>query len=138
MISQTSRYALHILGFLVKRRESLVRGEEIAAATGIPSNYLSKILNQLRKRGFVKSRKGWGGGFQLEESALQRPISEVVVLLDGPYRPQECIFGFETCDLENPCPLHSHWERIAGTLKEMLNTVTISDLYAVSRRGSDS
>ncbi|MBK7702550.1 MAG: Rrf2 family transcriptional regulator [bacterium] len=37
----------------------------VAAATGIPVNYLSKILNQLRKAGLVESRKGWGGGFQL-------------------------------------------------------------------------
>jgi Rrf2 family iron-sulfur cluster assembly transcriptional regulator len=134
LISQTVRYAFRILGYLADHPGEWIPGEQIAKETGIPANYLSKILNQLRKRGFVQSQKGWGGGFLLEKSAMNTPISEVVELLDGRVKPQECIFGFDTCDLENPCPLHPHWEKITGTMGEMLDTVTIADLYAVSRR----
>ena len=69
MFSQTSRYALRILGYLATNRDRWVLAREIAGETGIPANYLSKILSQLRKRGFVESLKGWGGGFRLKGTA---------------------------------------------------------------------
>jgi Rrf2 family iron-sulfur cluster assembly transcriptional regulator len=62
MVNQTTRYALQILGYLARSDASLVPHEQIAREIGIPANYLSKILNQLRKSGIVESRKGWGGG----------------------------------------------------------------------------
>ena len=68
MYSRTTRYAFHLLGTLARRRDELVSGEELAGLTGIPANYLSKILNQLRKSGFVESQKGWGGGFRSTRS----------------------------------------------------------------------
>ena len=83
MISQTGRYALRILGHLADRTGQWIQGREIAAATGIPANYLAKILNQLRKRGLVSSQKGWGGGFLLRDQALGVPIAEVLELIDG-------------------------------------------------------
>lgn len=130
MVSQTSRYALHILGYLVANTGRLVRGEEIATATGIPSNYLSKILSQLRKNGLVTSQKGWGGGFAVREQALERPIRDVLAIIDGAEatRRTDCVFGLPACDVDNPCPLHSHWEMIRQTYDTMLSDTRIGDL----------
>lgn len=130
MLSQTARYALHILGFLAERRGEMVAGDEIAATTGIPANYLSKILNQLRKAGMVESRKGWGGGFRLEESASARPIRDVLAAIDGVASTErtDCVFGLPSCDPDNPCPLHGYWERIRSTFDEMLLENTVGDL----------
>ncbi|MBK7047210.1 MAG: Rrf2 family transcriptional regulator [bacterium] len=61
MVNQTTRYALQILGYLARSDASLIPHEQIAREIGIPANYLSKILNQLRKSGIVESRRGWGG-----------------------------------------------------------------------------
>ena len=41
--------ALRTLGYLATHRDRPVLAREIAAETGIPSNYLSKVLAQLRK-----------------------------------------------------------------------------------------
>ena len=84
MVTQTARYALNVLGFLVRAEAERVRSEDIARQTGIPANYLSKILNQLRKQGVVEGEKGWGGGFRIRPEALQRPIGEIVT---GGLRP---------------------------------------------------
>jgi Rrf2 family protein len=132
MISQTARYALHILGYLVAHRGELVRGEAISEATGIPANYLSKILNQLRKSGIVDSQKGWHGGFAVRESALGRPIRDVLAAIDGveSVERSDCVFGLPECDDRNPCPLHSHWEGIRDSYMTMVSTTTIGDLGA--------
>lgn len=130
MLSQTTRYALNILGFLVREQGVRTRGEEIARSTGVPSNYLSKILNRLRKQGLVEAEKGWGGGFQIRPEALGRPIRDVLTIFDGvdSADPKDCAFGLARCDAENPCPLHSYWERLRDLRAEMLGRTSIEDL----------
>jgi Rrf2 family protein len=129
MLGQTSRYALHILGYLVKRDGELVSGKEIAQATGIPANYLSKVLGQLRKNGFVEGQKGWHGGFRVRRSALRRPIGDVVRVTEGDSASKQgCAFGFPECSGSNPCPLHDSWEQVLGRYAQMLATTRIADL----------
>ena len=128
MISQTGRYALRILGYLADHPGMWVQGREIAAATGIPANYLAKILNQLRKRGLVSSHKGWGGGFLLRERSLAVPIAEVLELIDGPQNDQGCVFELRDCDAARPCPLHERWARVQAEFQDMIRSVSIGDL----------
>lgn len=130
MMSQTGKYALRILGFLVDRPNERVQGDQIAQATGIPANYLSKILNQLRKRGLVESQKGWGGGFTLAKGAPKIPIATVIEVFDGKKSEQACIFNVSACDPLHPCPLHSDWERIATAYDHLLSSTKIADLHA--------
>jgi Rrf2 family protein len=135
MVSQTTRYALQILGYLADHGGGLVSGDEIARQTNIPANYLSKILNQLRKAGFVESQKGWGGGFALKPDASLRPIGDVLETFEGsgPNGIDECVFGLPRCDEQNPCPLHSHWAKIRDSYAKMLQGTTIAKL---KRQGS--
>jgi len=133
VISQTSKYALSILGYLVRTSGNRSRSEDIAQNTGIPANYLSKILNQLRKQGLVEAEKGWGGGFRLRRQALKRPIGEVLEIFDGlgVATREDCVFGLPQCRSENPCPLHFYWERIRALYGEMLSQTRIEDLGGV-------
>jgi len=130
MLSRTSRHALNILGYLVRHPDERRRGEEIARATGVPANYLSKILNHLRKEGIVESEKGWGGGFRLRPQARRRPIREILAIFDGPEstKRQDCLFGLPRCDGRNPCPLHHYWERIRDVHARMLSETLVEDL----------
>lgn len=128
MISQTGRYALRILGHLVDHRGVWVQGREVAAATGIPANYLGKILNQLRKAGYVQSQKGWGGGFMLEEGRSGAPILGVLELFEGRISNEECVFELRRCSPSNPCPLHQHWQKVKEEYEAMLRSVAVRDL----------
>jgi Rrf2 family iron-sulfur cluster assembly transcriptional regulator len=128
VLSKTARYALRILGYLSERPGEWTQGDSIAAATGVPANYLSKILNQLRKQQVVDSQKGWGGGFTIAEHAGRVPILEVVELFDGKRPEKECVFDLALCDSEKPCPLHEYWIGISNQFEEMLRQVTISQL----------
>jgi len=132
MLSQTSRYALHILGYLASRPFDQVRGDDVAEATGVPGNYLQKIMGQLRKAGLVEARRGWHGGFKLRESALDRPLKDALVALDGldAVERQDCAFGLPSCDAAHPCPLHAQWEEIRSRFVDMISGTRIRDLAA--------
>ena len=136
MFSQTSRYALRTLGYLATHRDRPVLAREIAAETGIPSNYLSKILAQLRKRGFVTSQKGWGGGFRLKPSAGGTAIAAVLETFDGKRDAHACAFGLGACDADDPCPLHPHWEKVRAEYERMLKSVTLRDLKRDASNGT--
>ncbi len=128
MVTQTGKYALRILGYLADHPGERVLGRDIAADTGIPANYLSKILNQLRKAGYVLSQKGWGGGFLLHERAARRPIGDVLELIEGPKDNDSCVFELRPCDASHPCPLHQSWDRVRREYDAMLSSVSVGDL----------
>jgi Rrf2 family transcriptional regulator, iron-sulfur cluster assembly transcription factor len=132
MISRTGKYALRILGYLAERPSEWVLGKDIATATGIPANYLLKILNQLSKHGFVLSQKGWGGGFRLRDEAREIRIESALALFEGPFNQRECLFGLASCESDDPCPLHDAWETIRRSYTDMLQATTVGDL--ASRR----
>lgn len=130
MVNQTTRYALQILGYLAKSDAALISHEQIAREIGIPANYLSKILTQLRKSGIVESRKGWGGGSRLLPEAAARPLGDIVRVFEGdrPAGIPSCIFGLPECGGENPCPLHDQWTGIRDSFQDLLRTTTVGDL----------
>ncbi|MBK9088605.1 MAG: Rrf2 family transcriptional regulator [Holophagales bacterium] len=127
LFSQTSRYALRTLAYLATHRDRWVLAREIAEGAGIPPDYLSKILARLRKRGFVVSQKGWGGGFRMKGTGGSVAISAVLETFDGKRVKDACAFGLGPCNADDPCPLHPHWERIREEYERML-TVTLRDL----------
>ena len=129
MVTKTTKYALRILGYLVDHPGRRVQGQEIAAATGIPANYLSKILSRLRKRGYVDGRKGWGGGFLLCDKAFSAPLADVLDVFKGTMAvDRRCIFELRDCDARHPCPLHNHWERVRDEYNGMLSELLVRDL----------
>lgn len=131
MVSRTARYALIIVGHLVNRRDAWCPVKEIAEETCVPANYLSKILNRLAKEGVVESMKGWGGGFRIHPDALDRPIVEILRILEGraPGGLQPCIFGFPQCDDTAPCPLHEPWKSVRESYDRMMEGTTIAALH---------
>ena len=73
--SHTTGYAIEALACLARNRARPVTVREIAASTGIPLPYLSKVFQRLADSGIVESKRGHKGGVRL----LARP--ETLTLL---------------------------------------------------------
>lgn len=131
MISRTPKYALNVLRCLARNPGRRMPTKDLARETGVPANYLSKILDQLRKRNVVEGEKGWRGGFRLRPEALELPIQTVVDIFERSSlktAPEPCIFELGRCDSENPCALHHQWERIRAQRDAMFWTTKVKDL----------
>ena len=84
-LSTRSEYALLALVDLAScRRGDVVRIEDLAERQQIPRKYLERILLILRKGGYLKSRRGRAGGYELARPANRISLAEVVRLMDGP------------------------------------------------------
>jgi Rrf2 family protein len=63
---------------------------EVAEANALPKKFLEAILVDLRNAGFVRSRKGRGGGYALAKAAEDIRVGDIIRALDGPLAPIPC------------------------------------------------
>ena len=82
MISQTAEYALRAVVCLAREPEARLTTPEIAALTGLPASYLSKVLQGLARAGVIDSQRGSGGGFKLGREAGSISLLEIVSAVD--------------------------------------------------------
>ncbi|UZH55085.1 Rrf2 family transcriptional regulator [Salinimicrobium tongyeongense] len=108
MLSSSSKYAVNAVLYLAvhSNEQKKIRAKEIAEAIKLPSPFLSKLLQSLSRENIISSSKGPTGGFYLTSKALETPLIEVVNIIDGTYRLDDCVLGLKKCSSEQPCPVH--------------------------------
>ncbi|MDP2481937.1 MAG: Rrf2 family transcriptional regulator, partial [Candidatus Palauibacterales bacterium] len=106
----------------------VVRSAEMARATGIPANYLSKILHQLGREGIVSSERGRSGGFRLVRDPADVTLAEVVAPFEPQVERNRCLLGRPECSDGNPCGAHLGWKKIRGATIDFLENTTLYDV----------
>ncbi len=91
MLSNKARYALRAAAYLADRPAGIpVQIAEIAAARSIPLKFLEAILLELRKAGFLESKKGKGGGYSLAKASSEISLAAIIRVIDGPIAMLPC------------------------------------------------
>ncbi len=128
-------YAIRSLAYLASAPQGAARAEEIARAEGLPAPVLSKILQELTRKGLLESRRGPGGGFRLARRPQLITLRDVVAATDGLDQFLECAVGLERCSDDSPCPLHDRWKHLRARFLEYLETTTLDEMArAVARK----
>ena len=102
--------------------------KSIAEQENIPAHFLAKILQQLARKGLLKSSKGPTGGFALRSDPGDIRLVEIVETLDGLAAYQQCAIGLSECTDEAPCGIHDSWTNLRSRIMEYLGRNTIGDL----------
>lgn len=102
----------------------------VAAAAGVPRNYLAKLLSLLSRRGLVESQRGLGGGFRLSRSPDLISLHDVIESVEDIARWKACAFGEKACSDDHPCALHQKWGRVRDAYFSLLKNTSIADLAA--------
>ena len=77
-LSKGAEYAIRALVYIAgKKNADVAYVEEIAVARGIPRAYLSKLLQNLARKGLLKSYRGQEGGFALARQARDITLLEI-------------------------------------------------------------
>jgi Rrf2 family protein len=129
MLTQTSEYALRAMVYLARKGQDRFCGvKEIADATGVPFNYLAKILQLLARHRVLESQKGFGGGFRAARPLNRIHLLEIVDPLENIGKFKECVLGQRMCNDEVACPLHDAWQRISREYLGSLQNTTLQDV----------
>jgi Rrf2 family protein len=135
MLTQTSEYALRAMVYLARREQGAYAGvKDIAEATGLPANYLAKILQQLAKGGVLESQKGFGGGFRIAQELDKIRLLAIVDPLENISKFRRCVLGQRECNDEVACPLHDAWKRICNEYLGALEHTTLQDIADFRRK----
>ncbi len=132
MISVTTQYALKALARLaeVEPGRSML-GRDLAAESGIPANYLSKVLLAMRNAGLLLATRGSGGGYRLQRAPEEIRLIEVFEVFEAPRTKPPCLLGRDQCSEEDPCSAHHAWKEVRSTYLGFLDSATLAD---ISRR----
>ena len=93
----------------MKRGENALISE-ISEAEHIPKKFLEAILLDLRKAGYLGSKKGKGGGYYIIKPADEINMADVIRLFEGAIALVPCVaFRYyercEECTDEETCPI---------------------------------
>lgn len=128
-INQTSQYALRAMTGMVNASKSKpVNSKKLAEYSDVPPHYLSKIMRKMVEAGYVKSQKGHGGGFVLNVEPGELNIMDVLTAAGFEVADQPCVFGYDKCDEEDPCPLHPVWKKLKASFNEWAYETTFEDV----------
>ncbi len=105
-----------------------MKAESIATRQDISLKYLLDIMRDLKRAELVRSKRGPDGGFTLSRAATAISVADVFRAVDGPLADvhDESLRG-----LSYPAPaehLPEVWMAIRGSLRRVLETVSIADL----------
>lgn len=126
MLSMTAQYALRAFVYIAAHEtERPVLAREIAAHTGVPSQYLSRILRDAVRAGLLDSARGVGGGFRLARPAARIRLFDILAPFDDVLNRSRCPFGQARCNDDHPCGFHPYWKPIARAYRNMLENITL-------------
>jgi Rrf2 family protein len=139
MISQRARYAFKAMVALarVKPGEGLQIGQ-LSEQEKLPRKFLEQILLLLKTAGFVTSKRGRDGGYQL----LKRPedifIGPMLRAVDGPIAPLSCLSrtAYRRCDDcrdEKTCELRQAFAGPYGKYLQALETTSLDQALLAGR-----
>jgi Rrf2 family protein len=108
----------------------LIKRKAISKNQQIPDSYLENILVLLKKGGIIKSARGLKGGYYLTKSIDKINLYEIIKVLEGKSKIEQCLENQEDCQYKNKCKIKLIWEEIERIEKEILTNISIYDLIS--------
>src|SRR3954470_3167840 len=142
MITMKAKYAIKALARLALAPPGEpVLIADIAEAEAIPKKFLEAILAELKQHGFVRSRKGRGGGYLLARSPDTITLASIVRVLDGPIAPVPCLSRTayrrcEGCKDEATCGVRLALREAHAASVAVLEATTVADMVTRQQTAS--
>ena len=111
---------------------SVLPARAIAVEQGIPNQFLTQILQQLRAAGLISSTRGSAGGFYLDHAPCRITVGEVV---DAVCPPSTTPSDAQASPLSQI--VSEVWDELKTCQRDVLDRITMADLIARSHDTSN-
>jgi Rrf2 family protein len=120
-VSVKCEYALRaVLDLALAPWGQPVRIADVAQRQKIPQKFLETILADLKKQGFLESRRGAEGGYLLAKSAETITVGEVLRGVEGGRTGR--------ASMDEKGPLEEFWQRVDGSIAGVIDKTTFAEL----------
>jgi Rrf2 family protein len=133
MLSKKTQYAFKALMYLAEEQKNgPVLIAEIAKKKKIPLKFLENILLELKNAGYLKSKKGKGGGYLFAVEPKEIKLAHIIRLMDGPIALIPCVSlnFYEKCGNCNKkkCGLKNVMTLVRDATLKILENKTVADI----------
>ncbi|MFO1033317.1 MAG: Rrf2 family transcriptional regulator [Hyphomicrobiales bacterium] len=136
MISQRARYAFKAMVALARAEPG--RGlniRELCEQEKLPRKFIEQILSTLRTAGYITSRRGRDGGYELLKPADLIHVGSLLRLVDGPIAPLSCLSRTAykkcaDCRSEAACELRMAFDKPYADYLATLEGTTLAQVMA--------
>ena len=103
--------------------------KEIAKRQGVSIAYLEQLLNTLRRAHLIKSQKGPGGGYILNQKPGEISVGKILKTLEGPVAIAQCLDpSAKGCSRVEGCVARLLWKSLGEKIERFLETINLKDL----------
>lgn len=128
-ITYKGDYALKAVLDLAVHYNDIVTIHDLAKRTDAPIKFLEQVLLDLKRGGFVESRRGKIGGYLLARPPAKIKLGEVIRYIDGPLTPIGCIEkGYSNCKDIYKCVFRQEWLKVGQAISGVVDKITFADL----------
>jgi Rrf2 family protein len=134
LLTKKAKYAFKALLVLARNEENKpMLISDIAAREQLPKKFLEAILLELKRSGFLGSKKGAGGGYYLMKPAEDIKMAAVIRIVDGPIALLPCVsLNFyercEECTQEPYCGIRDVMKDVRDATLKILVETSIADM----------
>ena len=134
MLTKKTKYAVKAIMALARNKDKTpMLISSIAEKEQLPKKFLEAILLELKRNGFLGSKKGAGGGYYLLKSADEIKLSAIIRIIDGPIALLPCVsLNFyercEECTDEPFCGIRDVMKDVRDATLKILGETSIADM----------
>ena len=129
-LNKFTDYALRILMYISRPRESAYTIAEIATDLQVSQNHLVKVVHFIGKQNWLITTRCKGGGIRLHPDAVHLKVGEAVRTLQGENQIVEC--NNPPCVLRSQCGLKGILDQALEQFYQYLNQYTLGEVLARS------
>jgi Rrf2 family protein len=131
-ITYKGDYALKaLLDLALHYEKGLLTINDVAKHIDAPVKFLEQVLLELKKGGFVESKRGNVGGYQLAKDPADITLGKVIRYIDGPIEPIGCVEkGYSNCIDLRKCVFKNIWQQVALATSGIVDHITFADLVS--------
>ncbi len=127
VLPQSAGYAILAMCCLARCDGDWHTAKAIAACTGIPFEFLRKVLARLERSRLLESKRGYLGGFRLLQEPGEISLADIVQAAEPGALEDRCFFGLTECSDDRPCAAHSFWKKARGEVREFLSNTSLAE-----------
>lgn len=129
-ISTKGRYALRMMIDLAQNQgDGYVSLKDIANRQEISKKYLEQIVAILNKPDFLRTNRGYQGGYRLAKKANEYTVGDILRLTEGGIAPVSCLENSPIiCDRADNCITLPVWKGLYRVISEYVDSITLQDI----------
>jgi Rrf2 family protein len=132
-VSKKAEYAMQAVLAIARRATSKpVQIGELSEKEGIPVKFLEQILLTLKKAGLLRSKRGAGGGYQLDMPSSQISLGAIREVVDGSFQPLSSGSSDSGSSVEGIGILRC-FEELQSLVNDHLEKFTVRELLEMER-----